>query len=28
VKRHLDLSKTVMVRAGDFAKHPPVKPTP
>lgn len=28
VKRHIDPSKIVLVRAGDFAKHPPVKATP
>ncbi|HYD53038.1 MAG TPA: pitrilysin family protein [Gemmatimonadaceae bacterium] len=27
-KKHIDPKKTVIVRAGDFAKHPPVKPTP
>ena len=28
VKKYLDPTKTVSVRAGDFAKHPPVKTTP
>jgi len=28
VKKYLDPAKLVMVRAGDFAKHPPVKTTP
>jgi len=28
VKKYLDPAKLVMVRAGDFAKHPPVKATP
>ena len=28
VKKHLDPAKTIMVRAGDFAKNPPVKATP
>lgn len=28
VKKYLDPTKIVMVRAGDFAKHPPVKATP
>ena len=28
VKKYLDPTKTVMVRAGDFAKHPPAKTTP
>jgi zinc protease len=28
VKKYLDPTKLVMVRAGDFAKHPPVKATP
>jgi zinc protease len=28
VKKYLDPTKTVIVRAGDFAKHPPVKATP
>jgi zinc protease len=28
VKKYLDPTKMVMVRAGDFAKHPPVKTTP
>jgi zinc protease len=28
IRKHLDPSKTVVVRAGDFAKNPPVKATP
>ena len=28
VKKYLDPAKTISVRAGDFAKHPPVKATP
>ena len=28
VRRHIDPSKIVLVRAGDFAKNPPVKPVP
>lgn len=28
VRKHIDPSQIVLVRAGDFAKNPPVKPTP
>jgi zinc protease len=28
VRKHINPSKIVLVRAGDFAKNPPVKPTP
>jgi zinc protease len=28
VKKHIDPSKLILVRAGDFAKHPPAQPVP